>query len=152
MIAFARSDTFRDFSYSQKQDKRSQHLKAIHSSETVEWYTPHRYIEGVRRVLGEIDLDPASCEFANRTIKAKCYYTEQDNGLAREWPGRVFCNPPYGLIHSKSSQGTWSRKLIESYRTGITTEAVLLVSGFRFCIPIPSVLPTIVSTFTMSTG
>lgn len=117
MIAFA------------KPDKRSQHLKAIHSSKTVEWYMPRQYVEAARQVLGTIDLDPASCELANRVVKAERYYTEKENGLAQDWRGRVWCNPPYGLINSKSSQGTWVRKLIRSYESGVTTEAILLVSA-----------------------
>src|SRR6266567_3099942 len=45
------------------------------------------------------------------------------------WPKRVFVNPPYGFIHTKSSQGAWSKKLIESYEAGITAEAILLVTA-----------------------
>ena len=51
-----------------------------------EWYTPSRYIESARRVMGSIDLDPASCEKANRTVKAGTYYTVEDNGLLYEIP------------------------------------------------------------------
>ena len=63
-----------------------------------EYYTPMKYIEAVREVLEEIDLDPASCEYANKTVKAKIFFSYQDNGLDQDWMGRVFMNPPYGKI------------------------------------------------------
>lgn len=63
----------------------------------VENYTRTEEIEMVRSVLGEIDLDPASCKFAQKVIKAKKYYTEKTNGLDKPWHGKVFLNPPYGM-------------------------------------------------------
>jgi ParB family chromosome partitioning protein len=60
-----------------------------------QWYTPSEFIESARRVLGGIDLDPASCEFAQQTVRAERYYTKEDDGLAQPWGGRVYLNPPY---------------------------------------------------------
>lgn len=60
-------------------------------------YTPQSVIDNVRKVLGAIDLDPASCETAQRIVKAKRYFTEEDDGLSKPWTGRVFLNPPYQM-------------------------------------------------------
>ena len=60
-------------------------------------YTPAPIIQKVRDVLGEIDLDPASCDYAQKVVKAKKYYTEKDDGLKKPWSGKVFLNPPYGM-------------------------------------------------------
>jgi ParB family chromosome partitioning protein len=60
-----------------------------------EWYTPEHIIERARAVLGNIDLDPASCELANETVKAENYYTKEDDGLENDWYGNIWLNPPY---------------------------------------------------------
>lgn len=60
-----------------------------------EWYTPAEIVETARRVMGSIDLDPASSEIANRTVKAETYYTAETNGLNKKWDGNVWLNPPY---------------------------------------------------------
>lgn len=101
----------------------------LHSSKSCEWYTPARYIAAVYEVMGGVDVDPASCELANQTIQARQYFTIDDDGLTQEWRGRVFLNPPYGKTNGKSNQAVWSSALIERYRRGEVTEAILLVNA-----------------------
>lgn len=59
---------------------------------TIEWYTPPEIILS----LDVFDLDPCSSEAAyNLNHSAKRYYTKEDNGLIKEWYGRIWLNPPY---------------------------------------------------------
>ena len=101
----------------------------IFSHETVEYYTPPQYIDAARDVMGSIDLDPASCEAAQKTICASTFYTEENDGLQAEWFGHVWLNPPYSKTDGKSNQGTWSHRLAEQYRNGNVQEAILLVKA-----------------------
>lgn len=109
----------------QKEIKKSNPgTHVILSSESNEWYTPAKYIEAVRLVMGLIELDPASCDAANKTVKAEVYYSKEDNGLGKVWFGKVFCNPPYGGL-----SGPFSAKLIDEYKAGNVSEAILLVNA-----------------------
>jgi len=101
----------------------------VFSSKVDEYYTPSKYIEAVRQVLGGIDLDPASCELAQKTVRAKAYYTKADDGLSRQWSGRVFLNPPYGTTGGQSNQGIWAQRLIGEHQAGNVTAAILLVKA-----------------------
>lgn len=58
---------------------------------TVEWLTPPELVIK----LGVFDLDP--CSPINAPfLHAKINYTIKDDGLTKEWLGRVYLNPPYG--------------------------------------------------------
>src|SRR5262245_59886743 len=99
----------------------------IHSSDSPEWFTPAEYLEAARRVLGGIDLDPASCALANQTVQAARYYTREDDGLAQPWKGRVWLNPPYC-----GQAGPFVARLCDSYQAGHVTAAIVLVSALAF--------------------
>ena len=67
----------------------------VNNSGETEWFTPSYIVEAARKVMGAIDLDPASCEWANKTVKARKFYDISEDGLQQEWKGTVFLNPPY---------------------------------------------------------
>jgi phage N-6-adenine-methyltransferase len=87
-----------------------------------EWYTPSALIERARAVLGEIDVDPASNEFAQRTVKAATFYSKEDDGLSKPWQGRVWLNPPY----SRGVIGQFVAKLCAERKAGRVEAAILL--------------------------
>lgn len=91
---------------------------ARHSMDSPEWYTPAPFVEAAREVMGGIDLDPASHYEANLTVRAAKYYTALEDGLQQEWRGRVFLNPPGGLVVP-----FWQR-LVMYFRAGYVAEAV----------------------------
>jgi len=101
----------------------------VRTSLSNEWLTPSCYVDAARKVLGCIDLDPASSEIANQTVKAARYYTKEENGLAKAWHGRVWLNPPYGTTNGHSNQGIWAKRLIHEYSAANVQEAILLVTA-----------------------
>jgi hypothetical protein len=81
--------------------------------------------------MGGIDLDPATTEEFNSTVGAETIYTQTTNGLAYPWHGRVFINPPGGMIRDangrrRSSMLVWWEKLIEEWAAGRTKQAVFV--------------------------
>ena len=96
-----------------------------HNSGNNEWNTPKTYTEAARTVMGSIDVDPASSEAANKTVRAAEYYTKEDDGLSHEWHGAVWMNPPYsgGLVDD------FSKKLVSEYQNGAVTQACVLVNN-----------------------
>ena len=100
-------------------------VAVLGSSESVEWYTPVKYIDAARRVMGGIDLDPASCEAANELVRAERIFTAENDGLAQEWTGRVFMNPPYG----RDGSPFFVAKLLDEFIAGHVTAAVLLCAA-----------------------
>lgn len=95
------------------------------SDDSYEWYTPTEYIEAARRVMGGIDLDPASCASANEVVCASAFYSLEDDGLTREWRGRVYLNPPY----SYPAVEQFCQRLVEEYNAGKVKQAIVLVNN-----------------------
>ena len=87
-----------------------------------EWYTPAEYADLAREVMGGIDLDPASCEQANKVIGADTFYSKDDDGLSKDWTGRVWLNPPY----SRDLMPAFVEKLKASFIDGSVEQAVLV--------------------------
>lgn len=89
-----------------------------------EWYTPAPFIEAARGVMGGFDLDPASSEIANRTVKADQIFTAEDDGLKQDWPvGRIWMNPPY----AQPLMRQFASKFAAEIRRG--SEGVVLVNN-----------------------
>jgi len=59
-----------------------------------DWFTPDPIVQWARRVLGEIDTDPAWSPRSHVRPKIDGFSRLRD-GLQNVWQGRVFCNPPY---------------------------------------------------------
>jgi hypothetical protein len=102
--------------------------KIVHVSQNtgeMEWYTPENIIEMAREAMGSIDCDPASSDIANNVVKALMYFTENDNGLEKEWAGNVWLNPPfkYPLIQQ------FLDTLIFKYHSGEINQACIFCNN-----------------------
>lgn len=81
------------------------------SGGTDEWATPQDFYDVVNREFG-FDLDVCALDSS-----AKCarYFTPDTDGLAQEWTGTVWMNPPYGDVIAQ-----WMQKAYESAQAGAT--------------------------------
>ena len=86
-----------------------------------EWYTPDKYLKAIRKMMGGIDIDPASSEIAQRRVKAKVYYTRKTNGLDHEWKGNLWLNPPY----KESLITQFIDKAAKEYLDGCVAQAII---------------------------
>jgi len=68
------------------------------------WLTPRPILDA----LGEFDLDPCA-PAVQPWPTARATYTEEDDGLAQPWFGRVWLNPPY----SRPLLGRFMRRMAE---------------------------------------
>lgn len=106
-----------------RMERKAQSARAVlTSSASDEWYTPPRYIDLAREVMGGIDCDPATNATAQVWIGATHAYTREDNGLMQPWTGRVWLNPPYG-----SHMSLWTEKAVSAWETGVASDVIMLV-------------------------
>jgi phage N-6-adenine-methyltransferase len=103
---------------------RANHLAA--GTGANEWYTPQDFVGAARFVLGEIDLDPATHPIAQEWIKAKKFFTAQDDGLTKEWHGRIWLNPPY----SREIIKPFIDKMVAEIEATRVTAAIVLTHSY----------------------
>lgn len=89
-----------------------------------EWYTPLPYIAAAREVFGgPIELDPASCEFANQVVQAERFFTKKDDGLKQEWiANTLWMNQP----SSDPLVRQFTSRLVDEFAAGRVKQAVML--------------------------
>ncbi|QVQ57048.1 methyltransferase [Anabaena phage Elbi] len=121
-----------------------------------EHYTPRAIIDYTALLIGEIELDPASDDVGNRVVKAKRYFTKDDDGYSKDWVANtVFCNPPGRTKDNMTAPGQsdWFLKMVREHRKGNFKEGVfigysielLCKVGFQafeycYCVPQPGKL------------
>ena len=103
----------------------------LHCSGHDSWYTPFDLLCKIRQVFtgNQIDLDPCSDPIAQQTVQAMTYFTKKSDGLSKDWFGRVFVNPPFGLLGGKSQQGMFASKALEEYNQKRASEVILLLKA-----------------------
>lgn len=121
--------------------------RLLQDTGSVEYYTPLEVVDAARVTLGGIDLDPASCVEANRTVRATKFYTLADDGLAQPWGGRVWMNHPfskgwractasckrktcakrgYHVPVDVPGNAAWVDRLVQAFEVGEVTQAVCI--------------------------
>eukprot|EP00198_Chlamydomonas_reinhardtii_P005034 XP_001694370.1 predicted protein [Chlamydomonas reinhardtii] len=96
------------------------------------YVTPAPILAAVRRLFGgPIDLDPASDQQANQSVKALKFYSAEQDGLAETnpWAGKVFINPPSGVTGKEAVQGLFLQRALREVGSGAVSEAVLLLKA-----------------------
>ena len=96
---------------------------------------------------GEIELDPASSDYANTIVGANKYFTWQDNGLAQTWrASTIYLFPPRDKLNSaeqppnsmlfekkhrfcKSAQRIWLEKCFLEYKKQNFDEGIIFLTS-----------------------
>lgn len=92
-----------------------------HNMGTDQWLTPRHVLDA----LGDFDLDPCAAPDPSIWPTAKRHFVLPTDGLAQQWEGRVWCNPPYGQLGWR-----WLEKLADHGRGTALVFARTEVSGF----------------------
>ena len=111
-------------------------------AEGFEWISNRDLIDSAHMLMGGIDLDVCSSEFANQYVGAKNFYTAKDDPINEaEWYGNVYCfHPPACYYHNKredkwlptrglsptltSGSAIWWRRLKQQWLEGNVNQAI----------------------------
>ncbi|WBU61866.1 DNA N-6-adenine-methyltransferase [Paracoccus albus] len=77
------------------------------------WHTPPDLFDAVENAVGAFDLDPCAPDDGGGHVRAAIKFCAAEDGLTREWRGKVFMNPPYGTVMRQ-----WITKAQEEARDG----------------------------------
>ena len=112
-----------------KYSSMKQSMEVLTSSKSNEWYTPKWIIDKVIRVFGEkIDLDPASCEKANETVRANYFWTIDDDCLRKQWHAKtVWLNPPRSVKGGKSMQSIMIEHMHDQWLNGRFSQGMAVI-------------------------
>lgn len=94
--------------------------------------SPAHVLAAVRKVYsGTIDLDPASDDKSNETVKATRIYTAEDDGLSSNnpWQGKVYIFPPIGIVNDQPLQGLFLERATKELAAGRVTDVILLLKA-----------------------
>lgn len=90
------------------------------SSKKSTWSTPPAFFRELNEEF-DFTLDPCA---SDEDATCQKYYTEEDDGLSKDWEGEtVFMNPPYGRDIK-----TWIKKAYDESRKPNTTVVCLIPS------------------------
>jgi hypothetical protein len=98
----------------------SGYLTVATSSASDNWPTPEWVVKQAEAEFGPFDLDPATNP--DNPVGTPLWYTPVENGLAQQWKGRVWLNPPYGR-----TIGQWMDKARAEVASGNAELVVCLV-------------------------
>lgn len=108
-----------------KNNKIVKPIHVSHNSGENEWYSPEEHVETARKVMGSIDIDPASNAQANEVVKAKIFYSKENDGLTKEWKGNIWMNPPY----AQPLISLFSAELVKKIKSKEIKQALVLVNN-----------------------
>jgi len=83
--------------------------QGLFTSNTAEWETPQELFDTLNAEFG-FTLDVCATK---HNAKCAAYFTPEQDGLAQQWSGVCWMNPPYGRVINK-----WVRKAYESSLAG----------------------------------